>query len=171
MPLLAPVIAVLLLIRGVMSPSLFYFSSMDRRLAGCFFSCVEPARKQLVEPSNRSPTSSGSPCAVSLTPPGRGREWYRARRHDQFRGEPACVVLKGVGVQIEPGNYYARNSFPPSAHAVRDAFRVLTVRDKQGGFGIYAPWKINAELNREGLRGPGAPLSSNPSLGRDQRVS
>lgn len=67
--------------------------------------------------------------------------------------EPICAVLKDAGVQIAPSSYYAAQTRPPSARAVRDAELVEDIKTAhRANLGVYGARKIHAELNREGVR-------------------
>ena len=73
---------------------------------------------------------------------------------DRFGVEPVCRVLTEHGVRIAPRTYYAHESRPPSARAVRDAAVLTEIRrvhtDPQLGRGLYGVRKVCAQLGREG---------------------
>ena len=70
------------------------------------------------------------------------------RHRDQFGVEPICKVL-----EIAPSSYYAYNSRPPSARAVRDAqLRVEIKRVFDDNFQVYGAEKLWRQLGREGIR-------------------
>jgi putative transposase len=70
------------------------------------------------------------------------------RHRDQFGVEPICKVL-----EIAPSSYYAHNSRPPSARAVRDAqLKVEIKRVWDDNFQVYGAEKLWRQLGREGIR-------------------
>jgi putative transposase len=70
------------------------------------------------------------------------------RHRDQFGVEPICKVL-----EIAPSSYYAHNSRPPSARAVRDAqLKVEIKRVFDDNFQVYGAEKLWRQLGREGIR-------------------
>jgi putative transposase len=69
------------------------------------------------------------------------------RHRDRFGVEPICKVL-----EIAPSSYYAHNSRPPSARAVRDArLKVETKRVFDDNFQVYGAEKLWRQLHREGI--------------------
>jgi putative transposase len=67
---------------------------------------------------------------------------------DRFGVEPICKVL-----QVAPSSYYAHNSRPPSARAVRDAqLKVEIRRVFDDNFQVYGAEKLWRQLGREGIR-------------------
>ncbi len=70
------------------------------------------------------------------------------RHRDQFGVEPICKVL-----EIAPSSYYAHNSRPSSARAVRDAqLKVEIKRVFDDNFQVYGAEKLWRQLGREGIR-------------------
>lgn len=81
---------------------------------------------------------------------------FIADHKDRFGVEPICRVLTEHGVKIAPSTYYAAQTRPASARAMRDAQLVEHIErvfwDRQKGRGISGTRKIWRLLAREDIK-------------------
>jgi len=69
-----------------------------------------------------------------------------------FGVEPICRVLSQHGAPVAPSTYYAAQSRPPSARAVRDQqLKAEITRVWKENYEVYGADKVWLELNRQGI--------------------
>ena len=82
---------------------------------------------------------------------------FISEHKDRFGTGPICRVLSQHGCPIAPSTYYDAVNRAPSARAARDEqLKAEIQRVHAGNYGVYGARKVWLQLNREGVRWPGA---------------